>query len=233
MARKRMIDPKIWTSSDFINLTIRQRLLFIGIISNADDRGRLEGDPRSVKAKIFPADDFPTDEIQKDLDALTKSDMIVLYQVKNSTHTYLQVVNFHRYQYIKKPQKSTIPIPLDIAEQYEIPIDEELDQVYSHNNTEPVRNQFGTNSEPAPQKGGDNTEPVPPNRIEKNRKEKKRKEKKPVDSMEVVRTDDHDPPLHEDVRKGKNYRTNQIKSLREILENGAGRRATERRVKDG
>ena len=56
MARKRMIDPSIWTSESFMSLRNRQRLLFIGLISHADDYGKLKADPKSLKAKIFAGD---------------------------------------------------------------------------------------------------------------------------------------------------------------------------------
>ena len=40
MARRRMIDPNFWESEDVSRLSLFARLLFIGMISNADDEGR-------------------------------------------------------------------------------------------------------------------------------------------------------------------------------------------------
>lgn len=63
MARKRMIEPDIWSDEGFIELSERGRLMFAGLITQADDEGRGTGSARSIKAKIFPADEIHVDEI--------------------------------------------------------------------------------------------------------------------------------------------------------------------------
>ena len=56
MARRRMLSPEIWHNQQFGSLTLEQRLLYIGLISMADDEGFFVADPRSVSAEIFPWD---------------------------------------------------------------------------------------------------------------------------------------------------------------------------------
>lgn len=57
MARKRMIDPGIWTSEDFANLSMLARLVWVGLISNADDEGRGKANTAYLKSQLFPYDD--------------------------------------------------------------------------------------------------------------------------------------------------------------------------------
>ena len=58
MARKRMVSPEIWTDDKIIELTIEERLLFIGMWNFADDEGVMTNKPKQIKAQIFPIDDI-------------------------------------------------------------------------------------------------------------------------------------------------------------------------------
>ena len=109
MARRRMIDPNFWQSEDVASLTIRQRLLLIGLFSNADDEGKLRGNPAFVRSTIFPYDDIPVREVQDDLDAIEGIGTILQYQVGGNK--YIKLVNWKKFQRVDKPQKSMIPDP--------------------------------------------------------------------------------------------------------------------------
>ena len=66
-----MIDPTIWQSESMAELTRDQRLLFIGLFSNADDQGRLRGNPNLIRSQIFPFDeDITTDDTRRNLQAI-------------------------------------------------------------------------------------------------------------------------------------------------------------------
>lgn len=110
MARKRMIDPSIWADQKLGQLSRNHRLLFIGLISNADDEGRLVGHPSLLKSFVFPYDD---DITAKDVDAwltdLATSGVIQCYTV--SGDRYIHVKNFSKWQYIQKPTPSNLPAP--------------------------------------------------------------------------------------------------------------------------
>ena len=109
MARRRMIDPNFWQSEDVASLTIRQRLLLIGLFSNADDEGKLRGNPAFVRSTVFPYDDIPVQDIQADLDAIEGIGTILQYQVGGNK--YIKLVNWKKFQRVDKPQKSMIPDP--------------------------------------------------------------------------------------------------------------------------
>ena len=109
MARRRMIDPNFWQSEDVSKLTIRQRLLLIGIFSNADDEGRLRGTPAYVRSAVFPYEDFTLKEIENDLNSIESIGSIRQYLVDASK--YIQLINWFKFQRVDKPQKSVIPPP--------------------------------------------------------------------------------------------------------------------------
>jgi hypothetical protein len=123
MPRKRQIDPEIWKDPDFIRLTFRQRLLFIGLFSNADDEGLIEADYAHVKAAIFPADVYQEMEYDTDLEMLQqvscqrkngqnvekKSTLVVLYFADGRPIIWL--TKWFRYQIIDHPTRSKLPRP--------------------------------------------------------------------------------------------------------------------------
>lgn len=70
MARKRMIHPQIWEDPSFNRVSRNARLLFIGMISNADDEGYLRADSGSLKRLIFGFDDLLVSDLQQWVDEL-------------------------------------------------------------------------------------------------------------------------------------------------------------------
>lgn len=108
MARKRMIDPSFWVDEKLGMLDVISRLLFMGLISNADDEGRLVGHPSLIKSIIFPYDqNISVENITNKLQELANLKMIILY--KNNSQSYIQVTNFRKYQTINKPTPSKYP----------------------------------------------------------------------------------------------------------------------------
>ena len=110
MARKRQIDPSIWTSEQFCSLKdYGARLLFIGLFSNADDEGRLKASPVYLKTIIFPADEIPVENIGKWRNELSTVNLIIVYKVGELE--YLVLPTFSTHQYISKAYPSKIPAP--------------------------------------------------------------------------------------------------------------------------
>ncbi|GAH95065.1 unnamed protein product [marine sediment metagenome] len=109
MPRKRMIDPGIWANLQLKGLPVLERLLYIGLISNADDDGRLRGDPIFVKATVFPYDSITPSVIGNGLKRLADRGLILLYQVANEE--YIQHPKWNRHQYIRDRRPSTLPPP--------------------------------------------------------------------------------------------------------------------------
>ncbi len=151
MARKRMIDPDFWRDEKLGDCNPTSRLLFMGLISYADDEGRGRSDARLIRADVFPYDGtLSVQSVEEMLLNLQDLGLIILYQV--GTQRLYQLPNFAKYQTINKPTPSKLPAP-----------PEELFSL----TPEPLREDYGSTT------GG-----LPPNRKEENRKEKKGSEYK-------------------------------------------------------
>ena len=110
MARPRMINPKMWENHGFNNLDYPERVLWIGLISNADDLGRGRGDVQTLKNKVFPYDKISVKKLEKWLKNLKKTMKSVrFYRVKGDE--YYQLVHWERYQYIRKDRARTSDLP--------------------------------------------------------------------------------------------------------------------------
>ena len=110
MARRRLIAPGIWQSGHFKRFNFRQRLLWIGVITRADDTGKLKGEPAVLKAEIFPFDAIGVGVIDEDLAKLEQEGLIRRYEVAGDR--YILIVKWKRYQKPSHPTPSTIPDPL-------------------------------------------------------------------------------------------------------------------------
>lgn len=109
MARRRLIDPGIWISGHFKRLTLRRRLLFIGLISHADDEGKLKGEPVAVRSVVYPFDLFGPKTIEEDLQALEEEGLIQQYEVDGDRYILLR--KWGKYQKPSHPTPSKIPDP--------------------------------------------------------------------------------------------------------------------------
>ncbi len=113
MARKRMIDPSVWTDEGMAELTPRQQLLYIGLFSNADDDGRMKCSPSALRLAlptVYAGIDLA--EIGTDLHAVCAvMRQIVTYCVDG--REYLAFRNYRKWQRIDKPSGSVLPPPPD------------------------------------------------------------------------------------------------------------------------
>jgi hypothetical protein len=108
VARKRDIDPSLWEHEELGGLPIEARYLFIGIISNADDEGRLKGAPRYLKGLIFRYDDQVTvDQVRAWLQGLVDQQHVCRYEL--GMDTYVHLPSWHRWQSINRQMVSKIP----------------------------------------------------------------------------------------------------------------------------
>lgn len=109
MARRRMIDPNIWMSEDVSKLDITERLLLIGMFSNADDYGKGRANPAFLRSIVFPYDDIKIDVIKNGIKHIAKYIEIVFYEVDGSQ--YYKFTNWEKWQTVQKRQDSKIPDP--------------------------------------------------------------------------------------------------------------------------
>ena len=120
MARKRSIDPDSWTDEKIAGLSIGAHLLWIGLISLADDEGRIQWSARQFKVRLFAGkDDVTINDIQGWMSELSRScgdderPIMKIYQVEKTLYALHPKWHVHQYTNLKTPSK--IPAPNDIS----------------------------------------------------------------------------------------------------------------------
>lgn len=109
MARRRMIDPNFWMSEDVGKLTIFERLLLIGMFSNADDEGKGRANLPMLRSMVFPYDDIKLSDMEKGIEHIKKRVELIIYDVEDSK--YYKFIGWLKWQRVDKPQNSLIPEP--------------------------------------------------------------------------------------------------------------------------
>jgi hypothetical protein len=107
MARIRTIKPEFWTDEKLAPLDPVTRLVFVGLISQADDAGRLVDSPRLLDGLLFP---FTEESTAEPLRILTDAGVIQRGRTA-SGQPIIQVVNWH-HQKIDKPNLSAALPPI-------------------------------------------------------------------------------------------------------------------------
>jgi hypothetical protein len=109
MARIRTIKPEFWEDERLGALSIPARLLYLGLISMADDSGRFRASPVLVKAHVFPYDVKP--DVSAWMGELAKAGRVVRYSVEGESYGWLP--KFAKHQKIDRPSLSRLPGPDD------------------------------------------------------------------------------------------------------------------------
>lgn len=107
MARIRTLKPEFWTDEKMAVLTPTTRLVFLGLISQADDAGRLVDNVKLLDGLLFP---YTDDTCADSLDELAKLGRIVRYR-SESGQPLIQLANWTKHQNVQKPSKYTLPAP--------------------------------------------------------------------------------------------------------------------------
>ncbi|MBL0374016.1 hypothetical protein JJB09_18505 [Rhizobium sp. KVB221] len=131
MARIRSIHPGLFSDEAFVECSVAARLLVIGLWTEADDKGIFEWKPRTLKMRLFSADDFVVSEL---LDELLQQNIVRRYEIDG--RSYGAIRNFRRYQRPKKPN-DIHPMPPEFGTYVAL----------RTSSSEPVGNQFGTGTE--------------------------------------------------------------------------------------
>ena len=109
MPRKRDLRPSFFTNEYIAELPFEARLLFAGLWTIADRRGRLEDRPLRIKAALFPYDNL---DIVHLLDLIAGSEGGFIQRYEAEGKKYIQIINFEKNQHIHKEEaESTIPAP--------------------------------------------------------------------------------------------------------------------------
>jgi hypothetical protein len=109
MARIRTIKPSFFTSLTIADLTLEQRLTFIGLWTHCDDEGRCVYDPRLIRAALWPLSDRTIADVAGDVQVLTEASLMTHYKV--GERAYLAVANWSEHQKVNRPTKSSLPGP--------------------------------------------------------------------------------------------------------------------------
>ena len=109
MTKRRMVHDCLWQSEAVASLDYRQRLLWIGLITTADDQGRGRAHPGLIRAAVFPFDVIAQEDITADLQAIAARDMVLVYEVEGKL--YYQVVHWWDYQSPQWVGPSDFPAP--------------------------------------------------------------------------------------------------------------------------
>ena len=105
MANKRMLAKSIWQNRKFARLNSEEKLLYIGLVTIADDEGRVWNDDYMLKIQIFPGDDLKPSEIEQMLDHIEDMELI------RKNNKAIQLNSWKDWQIIRSDifKKSTIP----------------------------------------------------------------------------------------------------------------------------
>lgn len=95
-----MIHKTISISEQVNNLSVTAELLYIGIIIHADDDGRLKGNPKYLRATIFPMRQISLRHTEKLINEIRKQELI--YYWEQNGEWFIEIPTWKDYQYIQK-----------------------------------------------------------------------------------------------------------------------------------
>lgn len=109
--RIRTIKPETWADEKIGALSRDARLLFVGLITMADDEGRLRALPAAVIGHAFPYDDDVTPaKLAKWMRELEESGLVVTYTAGDRPYAWL--TGWAKHQKINRPNLSELPVPV-------------------------------------------------------------------------------------------------------------------------
>lgn len=100
MARIRTIKPEFWADEKLSHLGAMDRLVFLGLISMADDYGRLHDNVKIIDAFVFPNTD---DTVRESLANLSRMNRIRRGKSSQGMPV-IEIVNWDKHQKVDKPQ---------------------------------------------------------------------------------------------------------------------------------
>ena len=107
LARIRNIKPEFFDDPEVGTLSMAARVFFIGLLTQADRRGRLADSPARLKTRIMPFDDV---DVVLLLDELQKVDMIRRYS-DDKRHHLIWIRSFEKHQrpHPREPESEIAP----------------------------------------------------------------------------------------------------------------------------
>jgi len=115
MARIRSVKPEFWGDRKLARLLSRDaRLLYVAMWNQADEHGRLQGDPRFIKGTCLPYDDdVSLDDIDRLVDEIVAARRAQRYEHEGDPYLYLPKLAAHqRLEPAKVPSRLPEPPPM-------------------------------------------------------------------------------------------------------------------------
>jgi hypothetical protein len=109
MARIRTLKPGAWQDERVGDLSHGARLLWIGLITMADDEGRLRELPTAINGHVFPHDNIANAKLVRWLVEIEETGMIVRYEAAGKR--YIDLPNWRAHQRVDRPSPSELPAP--------------------------------------------------------------------------------------------------------------------------
>lgn len=111
MARIRTIKPDFFTSPKVARVSRDARLFFAGLLTDADDEGRVLANAKRLAGCLFPFDDDVTaGMVNAWITELDAAGMVAAYLGPDGTK-YLVIVGFKEHQRVSHPTASKLPQP--------------------------------------------------------------------------------------------------------------------------
>jgi len=144
MARIRTIKPEFWQDEKLLPLTDTTRLVFLGLISLADDCGRLVYNPKLIEALLFDPDGPDRSrDVREALANLSRIGRIVIGKAQSGQRV-LQIVHWDKHQKVDKPNRAAA-LP-EIVE----PLEDTSIRESVANDSRMIREAFANDSRPIP-----------------------------------------------------------------------------------
>lgn len=136
MARIRTIKPEFWQDEKMLPLSDTTRLVFLGLISMADDLGRLVYNPKLIEALLFDPDGPDRSrDVRESLANLSRIARVSVGKA-SSGQRVLQIANWNKHQKVDKPNRSAaLPEIVEVQEVTEFANDSRM-----------IRDEFATDS---------------------------------------------------------------------------------------
>jgi len=108
--QRRMVYLKIWSSVQFASLSDRAKILFIGMLTLADDDGRLIANASYLRGQIFSFnEEMEISDIKESRREIKDKNLIEVYEVDGVE--YVQHPNWEKYQIIRADLYSPSTLP--------------------------------------------------------------------------------------------------------------------------
>ncbi|MGW5200779.1 hypothetical protein [Streptomyces spiralis] len=109
MARIRTFKPETFTSESLAQVSVYAERTFFGLISRADDHGRVRDQPAALCGELWAVRGGRTPvDVEDDLIQLAAADLICRYE-DDGGKRYLHIVAWHRHQKINRASRSRLP----------------------------------------------------------------------------------------------------------------------------